>query len=238
MQRAVLRASHQRMAPGLARRPAEAQARDAPSEEEAHMFVQVIHGPVASADDAMAMLERWMDEVRPDAIGWLGTTAGVTPDGELLALVRFTSAEEAQRNADRPEQGAWWDEMEKSFTGAVTFHDCEDVAQMMDGGRDDAGFVQVLTWPGAGSLGASELADAGTAYLSRHRPDIIGGVVAISGDGTLIEAVYFTSEEDARRAEAAPRSEEAAQAGEEMDRLAEQLGEPTYHDLPTPMLVS
>jgi hypothetical protein len=202
------------------------------------MFVQMIHGPVTSADDATAMIERWMDEVRPDAIGWLGMTAGVTADGELLALVRFASAEEARRNADRPEQSAWWDEMEKRFSGVVTFHDCEDVAQMMDGGRDDAGFVQVLTWPRAGSLDAAELADTGTRYLSQHRPDIIGGVVAISGDGPLIEAVYFTSEEEARRAETAPRSEEAAQAAGEMDRLAEQLGEPTYHDLRAPMLLS
>ena len=58
------------------------------------------------------MGERWISELGADAPGWLGSTAGVTADGEFVVLARFTSAEEAQRNSERPEQGAWWAEME------------------------------------------------------------------------------------------------------------------------------
>ena len=34
--------------------------------------------------------------------------------------------------------------MEALFDGPVEFHDCDDVTLMMDGGSDDAGFVQVI----------------------------------------------------------------------------------------------
>lgn len=198
------------------------------------MFVQVIRGAVESEPDAMRMLERWLEEVRPDAIGWLGMTAGVTPEGELIALVRFTSAEDAQRNSERAEQGAWWAEMEKAFTGSVDFHDCDEVELVLDGARDDAGFVQVMEWPDAGSQDVAEMAELATRYASEYRPDVIGGLVAVARDGTVFESVAFTSEAEARRGEAGTPPEDL----EEMERVMGRLGEPIYHDLPSPLLAS
>lgn len=199
------------------------------------MFVQMIRGTVRSASEAQGMFDRWTDEVRPGAIGWLGATSGVTPDGELVALVRFSSAEEAQRNSDRPEQGAWWEEMAERFTGPVTFHDCDDVAQILDGGRDTAGFVQVMEWSGGGSRSAAELAEMASRLVREHRPDVLGGLVAVARDGATIQAVYFTSEEQAREAESAPSPDEESA---EMDRLMDEYGEPRYLDLPSPTLSS
>jgi hypothetical protein len=198
------------------------------------MFVQVIRGAVSSAPDAMEVLDRWTEEVGPGAIGWLGTTAGVTDDGDLLAIVRFTSAEEAQRNSDLPQQGAWWSEMEKQYSGSVRFWDCDEVATFLDGGSDDAGFVQVMEWPTA-PRDAAELADLAADVVREHRPDVLGGLVAVADDGTTFQAVYFTSEDDARRAEATEMPEELV---DEMDQRLEAFGEPTYHDLRSPHLVS
>jgi len=33
-----------------------------------------------------AHLEKWVSEVAPGAVGWLGSTGGVTEDGNLIAL--------------------------------------------------------------------------------------------------------------------------------------------------------
>ena len=73
------------------------------------MFVQVIQGKVSDAAQVRAHLDKWVAEVAPGAIGWLGSTGGVTEDGNLIALVRFESEEAAQQNSDRPEQGEWWE---------------------------------------------------------------------------------------------------------------------------------
>lgn len=72
------------------------------------MFVQVIQGPVSDVEAVRATVDRGLREPEPGAEGWLGCTYGVTDDGTLIAVVRFESAEAAQRNAARPEQQAWW----------------------------------------------------------------------------------------------------------------------------------
>jgi hypothetical protein len=159
----------------------------------------------------------------------------VTSDGELVLTARFTSEEEARRNSDRPEQTSWWQELERLLTGPVTVHDCEDVALVRDGGDDAAGFVQVMEWPpGAATTArtdAATLADVGTAFVERHRPDVLGGFVGVTADGAVVEVVYFTSEAEAREAERDAASDEVA--SEEL-RVLEQLGEPTYLDLSEP----
>ena len=85
------------------------------------MFVQVIQGQVSDAGQARAAMDRWTKELAPGAEGWLGSTAGVTEEGWLVALARFESEEAAQRNSDRPEQDAWWSETATLFTGPVAF---------------------------------------------------------------------------------------------------------------------
>jgi len=69
------------------------------------VFVQVIQATINNADQARAALDRWVEELASGAIGWLGTTAGVSGDGGFIALARFESEEAARRNSDRPEQG-------------------------------------------------------------------------------------------------------------------------------------
>jgi hypothetical protein len=53
------------------------------------VFVQVIRGQVDDAAAVRAAMDRWAAELAPGAIGWLGSTAGVTEDGRFIALARF-----------------------------------------------------------------------------------------------------------------------------------------------------
>src|SRR5919108_1382294 len=108
------------------------------------VFVQVIKGQVAEAEQARAALDRWAREVAPGAVGWLGSTAGVTEDGRFIALARFESEEAARRNSDRPEQDQWWAETSRLFSGEASFQDSSDVTVDVTGDPDTAGFVQVF----------------------------------------------------------------------------------------------
>ena len=183
------------------------------------MFVQVINGKVADAGAARKLGERWVSELGADASGWLGSTAGVTADGELVVLARFASAEAAQRNSERPEQGAWWAEMEKLFVEEPRFADYDDVLLVGGGGSDEAGFVQVMvghtTDPDRERQLTQEFAEVGAAF----RPDILGGVVGIHDDGTFTQAFYFTSEQDARQGEKLEPPAELRAAFEEESQL-------------------
>jgi hypothetical protein len=203
------------------------------------VFVQVIRGTVGTEQEVLELLDRWREELAGDAVGWLGSTGGVTSEGELVLTARFASAEDARRNGERPEQTGWWHELEERLSGPVTVHDCEDVALVRDGGHDGAGFVQVMVWPAgvatSAALDAARIAEVGTALVERHRPDVLGGLVGVADDGAVVEVVYFTSEDEAREAETRTAADDAA--SDEM-RVVEQLGEPLYLDLRRPRMLS
>ena len=91
------------------------------------MFVQVIEGRVSDPESVRRQLDRWNDELKPQATGYLGSTGGITDDGRLIMFARFESEEAAQANADRPEQGEWFAEMAKCFDGDVSFTNSTDV---------------------------------------------------------------------------------------------------------------
>jgi hypothetical protein len=165
------------------------------------MFIQVIRGKAGDPQAARRLMDRWTDELGPGAKGFLGSTAGVTPGGELIALARFESEELAQANSNRPEQGKWWQEMEKTFSGPVTFKNSSDVDVLLGGGSDDAGFVQVMIGTAVDQAKARSLQAQIEKEVTASRPDVIGGLLAWHDDGTFTEAIYFQSEEAARKAE-------------------------------------
>ena len=84
----------------------------------------------------------------------------------------------------------------------VTFHDCSRIETLFGGGKDDAGFVQVMQGHVKDAAKADEMfkraADA-EKVLGAARPDVIGEVVAIHDDGDgYTDIVYFSSEAEAR----------------------------------------
>jgi hypothetical protein len=203
------------------------------------VFIQVIEGRISDQAGLRTAVARWVDELAPGATGWLGMTGGVTDDGRFIALVRFADEESARRNSDRPEQDQWWSETAKLFEGEATFRDCTDTVVFGGGGSDDAGFVQVIQGRVRDVARLRELSDrmeAEEAAWSDYRPDVIGGVTALHGDGGFTTAVYFTSEAEARVGERKePPAELKAIINEEMSLYE---GEPTYYDLRDPWLLS
>ena len=195
------------------------------------MFIQIIQGKCTRQDECREMGERWLRELAPGADGWLGGTYGFTDDDQFLAIVRFESQEAAAANARRPEQGAWWSEMEDMFDGPVEFHDCADVTLMMGGGSDDAGFVQVIR----GKVDDADTLKAmmtDTEQLHEMRPDILGGTLAIEADGSFVETVSFSDEESARRGEQVPMPEEVRRS------LDSAMHDVSYVDLHRPWFAS
>lgn len=196
------------------------------------MFVQFIEGQVTDRDTLREQYERWLEELAPGAEGWLGTTAGVTDDGVGFMAARFASAQAAQANSRRPEQGEWWGATSACFEGPVDFLDCEEVELMLGGGSDDAGFVQVIRGRMADLDRAREMMQGMEDELPDQRPDVIGGYVGTRPDGTFAQVVYFTSEEAAREGEAGASSDETEGF---MDLMADP---PRFLDLRDPWLTS
>ena len=179
------------------------------------MFVQVIEGRVADAERLRQQLDRWNEELRPGAAGFLGTTGGVSDDGRAVFLARFDSAAEAKANSDRPEQGQWWADTASCFDGEVTFTDSEDVETYLAGGSDDAGFVQVMKSGGVDRDKVHEMDRQFEEVAAQWRPDLIGGTRVWTGPDRCIDVAYFTSETAAREGEQkAPPPELADQSAE------------------------
>jgi hypothetical protein len=168
------------------------------------MFIQVITGMAADPEGLRRLSDRWSEEVRPGAIGFLGRTSGITDDGRFIAVVRFESEQAARANGARDEQSAWWAEAAKCLEG-VAFQESVEIVTMLGGAVEDAGFVQVMRGrvTDAGKMTALN-ARIGEmeSVMARHRPDVLGDVIAVHADGTYTDTVYFESEAAARRGEA------------------------------------
>ena len=201
------------------------------------MFLQVLQGTVGDARALREQLDSWVQDHAAHAEGWLGTTAGITEDGEFIAVVRFESTEAARRNSDRDEQGKWWSETERHFEGPVQFHDYPNAAEFLDGGSDDAGFVQVIQGRSSDVERLITLERDLEQSLRELRPDLIGGTYGWDDQGHMTQTAYFTSEAEAREGEqgefAAP--ENVQRANEQYRELVTDL---RYFDLRNPWLRS
>jgi len=199
------------------------------------VFAQIIRGKVSDPTAVRPVVDRWMTELGPTAKGWLGSTSGITDDNEVFVLVRFETEEAARANSERPEQGAWWAEMEKLFDGEPRFQDSNDVQVDTSGDPDAAGFVQVMTGQVTDPDRVKQLM-AEQPDMRTLRPDILGTVSVGHEDGKWAMVIYFTSEAEAREGEVKEMPAEAVKAMEEMQSLS--VGQPEFLDLKTPWLDS
>ena len=199
------------------------------------MFVQVITGTTKDPEGFAAQGEKWDADCRPGAIGYLGRTGGITSDGRFIEVARFESEAAAQANSERPEQGAWWADMERLVDG-VEFRNSTDIITFFGGGKDEAGFVQVMrgkvTDPAKlaevrGRMGEFE------SVMHEARPDVIGEVIAMHDDGTYTDIVYFSSEAEARSNESKPMPAEAEKL---MGEIMTAITVDEYYDLSSPDL--
>jgi len=195
------------------------------------MFIQIIQAKCTRQQEMREQLDKWLIERSPSVTGWLGGTYGFTDDDMFVAVVRFDSRESAATNSASREQSEWWSRTESLLDGPVEFHDCSDVTLMMDGGSDDAGFVQIIRGK-ADDPAALRAMMSDTQLLHEMRPEILGGTLAIDADGTFTETVAFTDEASARRGE---QMEMPAEIRERMEAAMHDL---TFVDLHAPFFAS
>jgi hypothetical protein len=197
------------------------------------MFVQVIKGRTRDQALLRQQSERWRDDVRPGAVGFVGGTVGIADDGTFVAFIRFVDEAAAKANSERAEQSAWWRDTSRYFDGEPTFRESSDIATVFDGGSDAAGFVQVMEGTvtdraKAEALETPEMME----QLRAVRPDLLGSLRVWFAGGAFAEAAYFTNELDARTGESA--SEFSGPQQEYMDLY----GEMTFIDIRNPILMS
>jgi hypothetical protein len=200
------------------------------------MFVQVIKGRTADPTGLRAAMDRWLQDLAPGAIGWLGSTTGVTEDGRAIAVARFDSEEAARRNSERPEQDRWWTETARLFDGEVTFLDSTDVTVDLQGDPDRARFVQVMQGRTTDPDRARELMSQDPDRWAEFRPDVLGSLSIGHEGGGYTMVMYFTSEAEAREGERKEIPPELKATMDEMDKLG--TGDVEFFDLKEPQIVS
>jgi hypothetical protein len=195
------------------------------------VFIQVIEGKSSRQDELRALADSWREEGGANAPGWLGGTYGVTDDDEFIGVIRFASRDEAMANSARPETSKFAEKMAALMDGPVEFHDCDDVMTWLEGGSDDAGFVQVIRGHADDPKRAKSMLE-NTGDLQEMRPEIIGGTLAMEADGTFFQTIAFTDEESARKGE---QLEPPAEMRAELESM---MGGATFYDLHNPWFAS
>ena len=163
------------------------------------MFIQVIQGKTSRRQEVRQLSDSWVSENGGAAPGWLGGTYGFTDDDDFFAVVRFESRDAAMENSQRPETDAFATKMRELMDGEPSFFDSDEVETFLDGGSDDAKFVQIIR--GKADPGLWQKMGGDASQLREMRPDVIGGTVAIQNDGSFVETVAFTDEASAREGE-------------------------------------
>jgi hypothetical protein len=199
------------------------------------MFVQAIVGRVADRARLRAELDRWVAEVEPGAVGFLGSTGGFAQDGTFVVVARFSSQQSARLNGQRPEHVGWWSDVLGCFDGDPEVINCAETLTWLGGGSDDARFVQVITGRVQDFGRVRDVLERFGDRIREHRPEIIGGTAGADADGRYVQTVYFTSEADARTGEG---REPPADLATPMSELAEAITELRYLDLREPMTIS
>ncbi|MGN6161614.1 MAG: hypothetical protein ACTHOG_07905, partial [Marmoricola sp.] len=103
----------------------------------------------------------------------------------------------------------------------------DDVTLLLDGGSDQAGFVQVIRGC-AGDPARLKAMVADSAMIQENRPDILGATLALEPDGAFTETIAFTSEADARA------GEQKEPPAEIRDVLQDVMQGATFYDLRDP----
>lgn len=199
------------------------------------MFIQVIDGTTNDADTLHRQFDQWERDLKPGAIGYLGSTAGCTSAGDCIIIARFESSEAAARNSARPEQSAWWAETERCFESAPRFHESNEVHVIAHGEIDRAKFVQVMEGHVDDKKRAIDLEQEADAILATARPDLLGVVTAFFDDGEFTEIAYFASEAAAREGESKEPPADVAEMMGEWERV---MKVERYLDIDDPWLVS
>ena len=165
------------------------------------MFGQVIQGHTSDPPGVREAMERWVRDLSPGAVGWVGSTAGVTHDGEFIAVLQFASEEAARANSDRREQDRWWADICAVLDGEVSIRNGMRTEVFLAGDLGRAGFVQVVQGRVSDLDRAREHMHALQEALKLHLPALLGSVTVELDAARFTRVLYFSTEDDARAGE-------------------------------------
>lgn len=199
------------------------------------MFGQVLDGHTSDPAGVRQAVGRWVQDSLSGAEGWVGATAGVTDDGDFVAVLQFSSEEAARDHSDRREQDRWWADVCAALDGELRVRNGQRTEVFLAGELGQAGFVQVVQGRVSDVDRARERVGALQEALRTHLPALLGTVTVELGDGRFTRALFFTTEEEARAGELA-RSSEIQEPDQEARRLI--VGPLEFLDLHEPWLFS
>ncbi len=197
------------------------------------MFAQVIRGRVVDGEAMADRFRRWETEVAPGAPGWQDVTGGVTSEGELMAVARFASEEDARASSNREQQDAWWKETRALFAGEPTFYESTDLTELWEGAVGHAGFVQMMLARVADRSTLRRIEEDLDDAFRRWRPDALGGYRVWLPDGRMLAVDYFSSEAEARAGE---KSEPPPDVAEAFPKWMAQMSDQEWFDFPAPWI--
>jgi hypothetical protein len=178
------------------------------------VFIRIMRGRVVDGAGASFDLARWRQDLSASPPGWQRLTAGVTEDGEAVAMFRYDSEETARSSGERPQQAAWRASVERQLARPVVWYDCPVVNVMKAGDEGDAGFVQVMQGRLVDPVRLAAMRAEVERTLRERAPHVLGVSVAEHADGVgFTEVTYFTSEREARAGERQMPVEMAVQLG-------------------------
>ena len=165
------------------------------------MFGQVIQGRTSDPTGVRQAMERWVRDLSPGAVGWVGITAGVTHDGEFIAVFQFDSEQAARANSGRREQDRWWADICAVLDGEVTVRNGVRTEIFLAGDLGQAGFVQVVQGRVSDLDRARARLHALQEAFKLHLPSLLGSVTVEFGAGGFTRVLYFSTEDEARAGE-------------------------------------
>lgn len=198
------------------------------------VFLQIIQAPAANPTGVRQAWERWHDNVAPGAIGWTQSIAGITDDGEFIAVVEFVSEEAARNNEQRPEQDEWWRDMSAELQGDAAFHECSSVSQYGAALDDKVQVVQVVEGRAAQIEGLlREVPQREHHHVVESDLGLSGGLIGIHDGGQFTEVVWYPSEDAARD----PETGQFRERGVSMiEGLADHISDIRYLTLQDPWI--
>jgi PAS domain-containing protein len=197
------------------------------------MFSQVVEGRTSDPAGVRRAMDGWVEALPDRSVGWLGGTAGVTPDGRFIAVVRFATDEDARRLSEPAQQQRWWAELRAALDGDPVVRRGTRTEVFSPGDPSGAGFVQVVQGQVTDLDAARRQLHALQDLLQVHLPCLLGTVTVEHADRRFTRVLHFTTEDEARAGEA-----DLAPPVRDRDQEAVQLldGLPEFLDLREPWL--
>lgn len=197
------------------------------------MFIQMIQGECERQDEMRGLVDTWCG-LMADRPGWLGGTYGFTDDGMFVGVVRYESREACAECCSTEDAAMCFAAAETLFSGGYEVHESDDALMMLDGGSDDAGFVQVMHGQVKDPTALREFVTdrESTEMMHQARPEIIGATLMLEDDGTFTETVFFTDEAAAREGESQRMPEQT------MRRMEAAMADVEFIDLHRPWFAS